>query len=130
MIARAATLLAGVAVLLGCLLPSPAGPWLLAAGATLLPVALIAHAVRRHGATRGARLVFLALAILLGGTLAVLLRRHGAGTTGTSGLLLQLLGLWFLPLLLTGLGYAATFSPAPSPPRTPREAATAEDRLP
>lgn len=108
MIVRAATLLAAVAVLLGCILASPAGSWLLTAGAALLPVSLMAHAVRRHGATRGARYVLLALAILLGGTLTVLLRGHIAGATG---LPLLLLGLWFLPLLLTGLGYAVTFVP-------------------
>lgn len=111
MIVRAATLLAAVAVLLGCILASPAGSWLLTAGAALLPVSLMAHAVRRHGATRGARYVLLALAILLGGTLTVLLRRHTIGGTATTGLPLLLLGLWFLPLLLTGLGYAVTFVP-------------------
>lgn len=111
MITRAATLLSAVAVLLGCILASPAGPWLLTAGAALLPVALMAHAVRRHGPARGARYVLLALAILLGGTLTVLLRRHITGATGATGLPLLLLGLWFLPLLLTGLGYAATFVP-------------------
>lgn len=111
-IVRVATPLAAGAVLLGCLLPPPAGPWLLAAGAALLPVALMAVAARCHGTTRRVRLVFLALALLLAGTLALLIRFHGAGTTGASGLLLQLLGLWFLPLLLSGLGYAVTFAPS------------------
>lgn len=111
MIARAATLLAAVAALLGCILAPPAGPWLLTAGAALLPVALMAHAVRRQGATRSARYVLLALAILLGGTLTVLLRGHTTGATTATGLPLLLLGLWFLPLLLTGLGYAVTFAP-------------------
>lgn len=129
-ISLTATLLAAGATLLGCLLPLPTGPWLLASGAALLPVALMVHAARRHGATRGARYVFLALTLLLAGTLTALILLHGAGTTGSTSLLLQLLGLWLLPLLLTGIGYAATFAPAKCPPRTPPEDAPPEKRRP
>lgn len=121
-IARAATSLAAGAVLLGCLLPPPAGLWLLAAGAALLPSGLMALAAERRRVMRRARLVFLVLTIFLGGTLAALIRWHVAGAAGSAALLLQLLGLWFLPLLLTGLGYAATFAP-----RTDRRSAEPAD---
>ncbi len=98
-------------MLAGCLLPGPPGTWLLAIGAALLPAALIALGVRAKERSAGSvRLLLAALTLLLFGTLGALIQLHRADRAGAIGLLLLLAGIWFLPLLLTGIGHAVTFS--------------------
>jgi len=107
-------------VLVAALLsPTPFAGWLFAVAGGLFPVALIAL-----GAARGSRLdrrVGLALVLLLilleSSTVGILVLsgdRSGAAVgAGALGLpaatLLQLLGLWLLPLPVVALAYAWTF---------------------
>lgn len=109
------------AVLAASLVPGRAATWAFALLAGAFPVALMALGTSRGRADRPGRRsgaparVLLALLVVLEGTAAGILLLAGApaGAPGLAGLplatVVQLLGLWLLPLPLATLGYALTF---------------------
>ncbi len=90
-------------------------PVLFALVAGLFPVALIGLGASRKGRLGPMVWVVLALAVILEGTILGLLLLRGTVLTGPAWLglprvaALQLLGLFVLPLVVTGFGYAWTF---------------------
>lgn len=90
-------------------------PELFAFVAGIFPVALIALGSSRRGRLGPMAWVLLALGVILEGTIIALLLLRGTVLTGPAWLGLprvaavQLLGLFVLPLLVTGFGYAWTF---------------------
>ena len=98
--------------LLSFVLGGPAGEWTFALLGSLFPVALIALAVGRRRRVLG---MLLALAALLAGSTAgvLLLTAADSEARSLSGLppatALMLLGLGLGPLILVGVGHAATF---------------------
>lgn len=110
------------AVLAASLVPGRAATWAFALLAGAFPVALMALGAASRGRSgRPARgsgapaWVLVALLVVLEGTAAGILLLAGApaGAAGLAGLplatVVQVAGLWLLPLPLAALGYALTF---------------------
>lgn len=104
-LARWTLALAALAALAALLAGGTVAAPVFAAATVLIPVALIALGAARGGRLgRPLALVLGALALLLGGTLAALFVVHGAAATAV-----LFAGVWLLPLVLVGVGYALTF---------------------
>jgi len=109
---------ASFATLVALLLPGPAADWTFALATTLLPVALMALGARSRRGIGPARWALVVLFAVLAVSVGVILALAGRPAGGPTVLgfpfaaLVQVVGLWLLPLPLATLTYALTFDRA------------------
>lgn len=114
-VALDALTLTSLALVVGFVVPLPHGDLLFALAVIICPMALIALGAARRGRLGPLAWILLALGVVLGVTILALLGLRGRVVDGPwlfglpAGLALQLLGLFIVPLLITGFGYAWTF---------------------
>lgn len=98
--------------------------WLFVVVSLLFPAALCALGVARRARRRAAGLIvpLLGLLLVVSGAGILLLDGTGGSLLGLpAGTALMLVGLGLVPLIVTGLGYAADFSAQEPGPRPPGE---------
>lgn len=112
MIALVFLTLAAPAILLSFWFEHPLAEWLFAALAMGFPVALIALGGSRREGLGRLRIPLVVLLVLFETSLVGILVLHGrAGPWGYPlTTLVLIVGMWFLPLLVTAWGYAQTFA--------------------
>lgn len=96
--------------LLGLLVGGGFGAWALGLAAAVMPVGLmLLGAARRGRVDRGTAAVLAATAVALLASFVALLVLAGGPRAVPASLLVLFAGVWLLPLLVVGVGYAVTF---------------------
>lgn len=105
---------ASATTLLGSVVDAPWTPKIFAAAVVVFPIALMLLGAGRSARRSGVRWTLGLLLLLLGASMAGLFWAHARGQ-GVIGVLILVVGLFVLPLLVSTLGFAATYDDETAP---------------